>query len=230
MRLIGMDFRRCPVRVAVIILAFLPPFTLPAADKEDDRTLPILGWVEWVVVPPEAVRLKAKLDTGALTSSLHAEAIEAFERDGEDWVRFSVPLDAHRDDVDEDSEVRGFAMERPVTRTVLIKRHGAESQRRYVITLPFCIGGDEYETQFSLTDRGDFTYAVLLGRRFLETGALVHSGETFLAREDCDYSDVGALVDDEREELDPLEGEPGNGRDDDEDDDEAQDAPADDEA
>lgn len=192
----------------------------PVAGSEssgEDRSKAVLGWVEWAVLPPGMVRIKSKLDTGALTSSLHATDIEAFERDGEDWVRFSVPLASHKESVDDDSEVRGFAMEQPVTRTVLIKRHGAESQRRYVVTLPFCVDGREYETQFSLTDRSDFTYAILFGRRFLEDHALVDAGESFLATEDCEYAEVGALAEDEREEFEALStgdaGEDGGGDD-----------------
>src|SRR5262245_57528057 len=52
----------------------------------------VVGWVEDAVLLPEKVMVKAKMDTGALTSSLDAKDIEPFKRDGQKWVRFTVEL------------------------------------------------------------------------------------------------------------------------------------------
>lgn len=147
----------------------------------------ILGWVEWFVLEPSGLRLKAKLDTGATTSSLHATGIEPFERDGTDWVRFRVPLTDHKEDLPEDA-VTELRLERPVTRVVRVKRHGEEAIRRYVVTLEFCVAGRPYESQFSLTDRHKWIYPVLLGRRFLEEAVLVDSSDSFLAAADCNWT------------------------------------------
>ena len=77
---------RSPWRLALAVLAVVSG-TQALAD-EPRR----MGWLEWSWLEPGHVRLKTKLDTGARTSSLHAEDIATFERDGETWVRFRVPL------------------------------------------------------------------------------------------------------------------------------------------
>ena len=148
----------------------------------------VLGWVEWVVLEPSNVRFKAKLDSGAETSSLHATDVEPFERNGEQWVRFHVVLTDHKEELDDDA-VTELQMERPVTRDVLIKRHDQESERRYVVTLPFCIAGRQQEAEFTLADRGKWTYPVLLGRRFLEDEVLIDSSDSFLAAAECDWTE-----------------------------------------
>lgn len=169
---------------SVLVLACVLTTTILPAQAQARE---ILGWVEWLVLEPSGLRLKAKLDTGAKTSSLHATGIEPFERDGEDWVRFRVPLTDHKEELPEDAATE-ITLERPVTRTVLIKQHGEESTRRYVVTLEFCVAGRPYESQFSLTDRHKWIYPVLLGRRFLEEAVLVDSSDSFLAAADCDWT------------------------------------------
>ncbi len=62
---------------------------LRAKRRELDR--PCLGWREWVALTDwDVPYVKAKLDTGARTSSLHAFDLESFDRDGEEWVRFEI--------------------------------------------------------------------------------------------------------------------------------------------
>ena len=136
----------------------------------------IAGWVEKVTVKPWDVVVSAKLDTGALTSSIHAEAIERFTRDDEKWVRFTLVLE------DEDDEVHRIETEQPLARNVRIKDHDDPSARRAVVELELCFDGRRHRTQFSLADRGDFIYPVLLGRRFMEDVAVVDPEATFLTQ------------------------------------------------
>ena len=139
--------------------------------------------------------MKARLDTGAKTSSLHAVNVEPFEKDGEEWVRFDLPLDDHLDPESEENAGVVLELERPVTRTVLIKRKGAESQRRYVVKMDFCIAGKTHETQFSLTDRGHFSYPALLGRRFMkDDNVLIDSSDSFLAEKECGHLSLSELA------------------------------------
>lgn len=140
----------------------------------------IAGWLEkvQVSVAPD-YRVTAKLDSGALTSSIHALDIEPFRKDGEPWVRFDLVLGGKK----ENPQV--IRTERPVIRYVRIKEHDGNHNRRPVVDLDFCFAGHHYSTQFSLVDRSQFNYSILLGRRFLADTALVDSGITFATKPDC---------------------------------------------
>ncbi|WP_148861164.1 ATP-dependent zinc protease family protein [Marinobacter fonticola] len=175
-----------------VVMAFSAPMVL--ADDDDSEGPDTLGFVEWIVLHDTGVRVKARLDTGAKTSSLHAVNVEPFKKGDEEWVSFELPLDDHKEleGADDNNVVLNFEM--PVERTVLIKRKGADSQRRYVVKMDFCVSGHVYETQFSLTDRGRFHYAAILGRRFMgDDDVLVSSSESFLANDECDYQTLEEL-------------------------------------
>ncbi len=173
------------------------------ASEDSDKSVPeTLGFVEWLVMNDTSVRLKARLDTGAKTSSLHAVNVEGFKKGEEEWVKFQLPLGDHEDQPSEGSiehEDVILEFERPVHRTVLIKRKSASSQRRYVVKMDFCIAGTVHETQFSLTDRGNFKYPVLLGRRFMrDDNILIDSADSFIAERECEYNtleEIAAQVD-----------------------------------
>ncbi|MCG7199677.1 ATP-dependent zinc protease [Marinobacter pelagius] len=194
------------MRILAIFLMILSlTATSAMAEEKEDRVPETLGFVEWVVMKDTRLRLKARLDTGAKTSSLHAVNVEEFNRNDERWVSFEIPLGDH-----EDQPVEGefkhddvvIVLERPVRRTVLIKRKGAPSQRRYVVDLEFCIAGTIHTTQFSLTDRGKFSYPVLLGRRFMrDDNILVDSSDSFLASKDCEYSSLEELVENQQAKV-----------------------------
>lgn len=136
----------------------------------------IFGWAEPVVLVETGFELEAKLDTGADTSSLDAIDIRRFRRKGKSWVRFTV--EGHgRDD-----EVR---LERPLLRRVRIKRHDGDSQLRSVVSLTVCLGDHQRKVEFSLIDRSEFDYPVLLGRSALAGIAIVDPDETNLSEPDC---------------------------------------------
>lgn len=186
--------------IALTLTCLLLPASLALAETSPEASgePEVMGFVEWVVMGETGIRLKARLDTGAKTSSLHAVNVEEFEKDNEEWVRFQLPLGDHEDqpsegELEHDEVILEF--ERPVYRTVLIKRKGAPSQRRHVVKMEFCIGGKMHETQFSLTDRGKFSYPVLLGRRFMrDDNILTDSGRSFIAEQECEYSTLEELA------------------------------------
>lgn len=138
-----------------------------------------LGWVERVVMEPDAIPVKAKLDTGARTSSLHAEDIALFDRDDRKWVRFRFSV------TDADDKQREVTLERPRVRRVRIKEHEGEYDRRPVVEMTFCLGAERYTEEFTLVDRSRFIYPVLLGRRFLSKVAPVSAGDTFTRKPSC---------------------------------------------
>lgn len=137
------------------------------------------GWVEFVELhlDGQPLRVKAKLDTGAKSSSLDATDITPFERDGQRWVRFRPSrsgLDA------------APLVEQPVARYVRIKRHRGPHDRRPVIRLPLCLGDELRTVEVNLTDRGRFIYPLLLGRKALAGLAVVDPARTFVRAPRCD--------------------------------------------
>lgn len=159
------------IQVLFLITGFI---TLSAAkaDHGDERI--VAGWLETVILSPSQIKLRAKLDSGAKTSSIHAENVERFERDGKKWVRFNLPKGKNKkEDVEDTIEV-------PLLREVLIKRHKMLSATRSVVEMSFCINAHFYTAQFTLADRGNFNYPVLLGRRFLQDRILIDPAETFI--------------------------------------------------
>ncbi|HCG39696.1 MAG TPA: ATP-dependent zinc protease [Pseudomonas sp.] len=160
---------------------------LPAALLLSLHTLPSLaadgtplGWVERGKVLPEEVTVKFKLDTGALTSSMHAEDIEYFERDGDEWVRFDLDLK----DIERDKLVKS-RIERKLHRELTVRGAGGKEDRP-VVLMKVCIGDRLLEEQFSLRDRDEMHYPVLLGRRTLEKLGPVDSARTFTIEPSCE--------------------------------------------
>ncbi len=151
---------------------------LAAPLAADERS--VFGWVEKATLEPWDIEVKAKLDSGALTSSLDAREIETFTRDGERWVRFRLDLE------DEASgEMVSEYLELPRYRRVRLRGAGGEDSRP-VVLMDICLGGTVYEEQFSLRDRGDMLYPLLLGRRTIGHLGLLDVTETFLTDPECD--------------------------------------------
>lgn len=138
------------------------------ANGQAAEKLPIIGAEEYVVVDPEgkSILLKARIDSGANTSSLWAENILRFERDGAPWVRFELPLS------DEEGGKRA-TFERKVERTVEIKRKNAENQSRVAVWMLVRFGEFDEKLQFTLADRSGFDFPLLLGRNFLHGNFLI---------------------------------------------------------
>lgn len=139
----------------------------------------IVGWIEKGRILPEHTAVKIKVDSGALTSSMHAVNIEDFKRKGKQWVRYDVPVK----DADTGELVK-LKFERPVFRRILVRGAGGED-RRPVVKMSICMGDRVYEEQFSLRDRGDMTYPVLIGRRTIEHIGLIDVSRTFMLPLEC---------------------------------------------
>lgn len=170
---------RAPFQASLcVVLAALPFIALSAeSERQPPREKLVMGWLESVFLRPWNLRVTAKLDTGANTSSLHADQIEHFGKDGEEWVRFTL----------EDGQGgKPQMVERPLARTAYIKERMGHSSKRDVVKLTVCKNGREYETEFTLVDRSNFNYPVLLGRSFLQDVALVDASATFLYKADND--------------------------------------------
>lgn len=132
------------------------------------------GWREWVQLPDIGVPwIKAKLDTGAQTSSLHASSIRAFDRDGEDWVRFRVR--PWQDSTDDD-----VVVELPVHDRRSIRSSNGHVQERIVVRMRIVLLGRTVRTDVTLSNRSSMGFRMLIGRRALRRGFDVASGESYL--------------------------------------------------
>lgn len=134
----------------------------------------IYGWREHIVIKGVAEKLQAKLDTGALTSSIHAEEKELFERDGKKWVRFIVT----------DPSLKKPArtrIEAPLVRIARVKEPGAESVAREVVQLGFQLGDRKLRGDFTLNNRSNMLAPVLIGRNMIKVLGWVDPGRTYLA-------------------------------------------------
>ncbi|MDN7132764.1 ATP-dependent zinc protease [Halomonas sp. MC140] len=147
------------------------------AMADDDQ---VFGWVENATLQPWDITVKAKLDSGALTSSLDARDIEMFEQGDEEWVRFRLKLE------DQDSgETFSDEIERPLYREQTVRGAGG-SDDRPVILMEVCMGDTIYEEQFSLRDREEMIYPMLLGRSTISHLGLLDVRNSFLQEPGCD--------------------------------------------
>jgi hypothetical protein len=133
-----------------------------------------IGWREWVALPGLGVPLvKAKVDTGARTSSLHTLGVEPFDRDARRWVRFRICPLQERTDVVLDCEAEVVDLRR-------VTNSGGEAEERFVIRTPLCIGGESWPIELTLASRETMTFRMLLGRTALRGHALVDAGRSYL--------------------------------------------------
>jgi hypothetical protein len=136
----------------------------------------IYGWREKVKIGELSEEMIAKLDTGALTSSVHAENQEIFERDGKKWVKFTVTAPR-------DKSSKRISIQAPLVRVVRIKEPGAESESRYVVRLNFQIGDRRLKDEFTLKNRNNMLNPVLIGRSTIRDLGWVDPSRTYLAND-----------------------------------------------
>lgn len=134
----------------------------------------VAGWREWVSLPDADVRwIKAKLDTGARSSSLHAFDIEEFERQGERWVRFSVhPWQR--------SAVDSHVCELPVYDQREVRSSSGHSEIRYVVIMRVGLLGTTVSAEMTLTRRDEMGFRMLIGRQALRHAFLVDPGRSYV--------------------------------------------------
>ena len=126
----------------------------------------LLGWREWVRLgsldlPP----IKAKIDTGARTSALHAFELKPFQRDGRQWVRFSIHPRRNPDIV--------RVCEAPVVDRRRVTDSGGHRQMRYVIESEITLGEETWTIELTLTCRETMRFRLLLGRTALSERFLI---------------------------------------------------------
>ncbi|BDQ33387.1 ribosomal protein S6 modification protein [Pseudodesulfovibrio portus] len=127
----------------------------------------IIGWREWLALPDLNVpAIKAKIDTGAKTSALHAFDVIPFERDGARLVSFNVhPLQGN-DDIK-------IPCEAPLVDRRTVTNSGGDSQKRYVISTTLRIAGRSWPIELTLTNRDQMKFRMLLGRNAMTRRLIV---------------------------------------------------------
>ncbi len=139
----------------------------------NEQTLQTVGWREWVGLPDLAIRtLKAKIDTGARSSCLHAFDIEPFQQNQQEWVRFRVHPTQHSD-----------RAVRQCQALVLDRRHirssNGHTSERFVILTTLNLVGESLPIELTLANRDAMGFRMLIGREALRGRFLVDSGRSY---------------------------------------------------
>ena len=135
--------------------------------------LPVIGWREWVGLPDFGIRhIKAKVDTGARSSSLHAFDLHEFERDGACWVRFQVhPVQRKKD--------RTVSVEAQVLEYRSIRSSSGKASMRPVIVTNVRLLGITWPVELTLASRDEMGFRMLLGRTAFRRRFLVDAGRSY---------------------------------------------------
>lgn len=164
------------------LIAMILSSVVNAAERDFTPSAPVpsrvLGWVEKAMILPGHLVMNAKMDTGALTSSLDAKGLTPFQRDGKDWVRFDVETQ------DDNDKVTSQSFEREIVREVTLRGAGGKDDRP-VVLMKICIGDQIYEEQFTLRDRGEMKYPLLIGRRTIQHLGLIDVTRQFTVEPKC---------------------------------------------
>lgn len=137
----------------------------------DDKIM--VGWREWVALPALGLLLKAKVDSGARTSALHAFELEQFRQGGRNMVRFSIhPIQNNTD------EVRFCEAELIDERMVMDS--GGRQELRPVIRTDIELAGQRWPIELTLTSRDNMKFRMLLGRTAMHGRITIDPQASFL--------------------------------------------------
>lgn len=148
----------------------------PGAAPMTTTSPTVAGYIETITFPDQGITLDAKLDTGAVSSSLSVTDLVRFKRDGKTWYRFTM----------RGADGKTATLEQQTDRIARVMRAEVEDTRRPIVQLKVCVAGHEAVTDFNLTDRSGQGYQVLIGRKFLAGRVLVDSGRKHLFAKPCE--------------------------------------------
>lgn len=139
-----------------------------------DLSYTLAGWREWVSLPGVGVPwIKAKLDTGARSSAIHAFDLEELEKDGATWVRYSVhPW--------QKSDADAVAVESPVVDVRHVRSSSGHADERYVVMMDLSLMGRTITAEMTLSRRDEMGFRMLVGREALRQGYVVDPGRSYL--------------------------------------------------
>lgn len=138
------------------------------------RKYPIIGWREWVALPElNIARIKAKIDTGARTSALHAFSLKPFTENGRNKISFDIHPLQH----DTSSIITCTA---DVVDKRLVTDSGGHEEERYVIMTSIIIAGQAWPIEITLTERENMLFRMLLGRSAIRKRFIVNPARSFV--------------------------------------------------
>ena len=157
---------QCPAPQIIerIVTKTVPAELPPIATTAGKLHLPIIGAIEWAKVEPSGLLFESRIDTGADTTSIHAENIQLIEKDGKRYVRFILIDPGTGETLQQEVRLR---------RRVLIKQNEGPRERRYVVRMWVTLGKVKSRIDVNLSDRSDFEYPLLIGRNFLTDSMIV---------------------------------------------------------
>ena len=133
----------------------------------------IVGWREWVALPQAGVEwVKAKVDTGARSSAIHAFDLEVFERDDREWVRFSIHPWQRSDE-------EAHELTLPLLDRREVRSSNGQTEQRYAVAMDVTLAGRTITTVMTLSNRDEMGFRMLIGREALERGFLVDSSISY---------------------------------------------------
>ena len=144
---------------------------MPTTDETPEPL--VVGWREWVGLPQAGLEwVKAKIDTGARSSAIHAFDLEAYEKDGTERVRFSV----HPWQKSDEDHVE---LALPVLDRREVRSSNGQVEQRYAVSLDVRLAGRTITTVMTLSNRDEMGFRMLIGREALERGFLVDSSRSY---------------------------------------------------
>jgi hypothetical protein len=140
----------------------------------------VVGWLEMVRIYPGNLKMRAKLDTGAKSSSINVHSLKKFMRNGETWVSFELR------EKRKDKKGKTMAFEKKVVDSIRIKKKGGGAVERVVVKMEICLAGIYYkEIEMSLANRSNFNNQILIGRKDLAAHFVVDPAAVFTRKPDC---------------------------------------------
>lgn len=147
-------------------------------NKKSNHHRHIIGWREWVALPDLGInRIKAKIDTGARTSALHAFQLKPYKKDGKYKIFFAIHPHQNNNKI-------VIKCDSVITDIRWVTDSGGHREKRYVITTPLLLGGITHDIEVTLTNRDSMRFRMLLGRSGLKPHFIVNPAVSFVYGKD----------------------------------------------
>jgi hypothetical protein len=138
------------------------------------KILPVIGWREWIALPELGItKIKAKIDTGARTSALHAFALRPYKENNQDKIRFDIhPL--------QNNTTETITCEANIIDLRWVTDSGGHREERYVISTPIMLNNQLWPIEITLTERDTMLFRMLLGRSAIKRRFTINPARSFI--------------------------------------------------